>query len=470
MHKPMHIGSFVILILGWAALIPLTAHAADYYVAPNGDDTNPGTLAAPWRHIAYATCGGSYLCPIATNNSNKLKAGDTLYLRAGTYNESNIRFANSGTAESPIRVTAHPNETPTIDGQYTDGSGLSWGAVIFIDNNHYITLEGLTVRRGLRANVRIGYDYYPTNITIRNCDLSMFVASDNSGEITIVHGDNIIVEDNVLHGYQPYALDTSQSQNAAGVHIFYAGNVTIKNNTIVDTHSGIYYKGSVDNGSITKIENNLILDQKRWGVMSAKRGLLLRNNIIVTVAPGPGVRVFEESSSCDRLVSTDNRIDHNTIVNASTGILLDRSQACPGAVNTVVQDNLVADFQNNEHRGLSVYPYYGPPYGTGTDTSNTTFDHNMIYAAAYPSPIRILSNYYSAANAPLAGSGNIQQAPVFVDAANSDYTLAAASPGKNAASDGTDMGARICAVGPNPTCAGFGDSVAPAAPSNLTVQ
>jgi hypothetical protein len=59
---------------------------------------------------------------------------------------------------------------------------------------------------------------------------------------------------------------------------------------------------------------------------------------------------------------------------------------------------------------------------------------------------------------------------MFVNAASSDYTLAATSPGKNAASDGTDMGARICAVGPNPTCAGFGDTLAPAAPTNLTVQ
>jgi hypothetical protein len=49
-------------------------------------------------------------------------------------------------------------------------------------------------------------------------------------------------------------------------------------------------------------------------------------------------------------------------------------------------------------------------------------------------------------------------------------SLAPASPGKHAAADGEDMGARICAVGPNPTCGGFGDSLAPAAPTNLTVQ
>ncbi len=473
MHK--HAGRFVILLLGWAALIPLTAHAADYYVSPTGSDTNPGTLAAPWRHIAYATCGGSYLCPIATNNPNKLKAGDTLYLRAGVYNESNIRFANSGAVGAPITVASHPGETAEIDGGYTAISQLTGkGHIFFVDGptiangsvNH-VVIERLTMRNARNAMVMVGENYGPANVVIRDNEFIGLVSNDNSGCVFVNGANHVQVTNNTMHGWSCVA--GSSCTSAAGVHIFNGKTLAIRNNHFYGLRAGMYWKSGPDNNEITIFENNLVHDAHQ-GAMSNHRGTIIRNNLMYNLT-GSGVQVFEESASCDRLVTPDNRITHNTIVTAPTGIFLTRSQACAGAVNTVVLDNLIVDFTNGEHRGLSVWPYYVPQYGgSGVDTSNTTFDHNLIYAAAYPSPIRVLGNYYAATAAPLTGTGNIQQAPVFIDAANGDYTLTAASPGKNAASDGTDMGALICAVGPNPTCAGFGDTLAPAAPSNLTVQ
>ena len=35
-------------------LFPLTISAADFYVSPSGLDTNPGTLATPWKTIQKA--------------------------------------------------------------------------------------------------------------------------------------------------------------------------------------------------------------------------------------------------------------------------------------------------------------------------------------------------------------------------------------------------------------------------------
>ena len=407
---------FIIFLLHFSI-----ANADDYYVATDGSDSNPGTITQPWQHIAWATCGGSYGCPIATNNPNKLKAGDTLYIRAGTYNEYNIKFANSGASGNLITIKGYTGETAIIDGGFTDGSGLSWGAVIFIDNNHYITLDGLTIKRGLRANVRIGYDYYPTNITIKNCDLSDFVASDNSGEVTIGHSSNIVIENNRLHNRQAYSGDTSKGYNAAGVHIFYAGTLTIRNNEIYSTNNGVYYKGSWENGSTTIIENNLIYNQDKWGISVSKSDSIIRNNIIYNIGSllgTPAIQIFEESSSCDNLVSSDNKILHNTIVDVWRGIYLERSASCTGAVNTIIKDNLIYNFTNAEMRGLAVLPYW-----TGSDTSNTTFDHNLIYSSSFTSPIRVLGNYYTTATAPLTGTGNIQQAPIFTDYANKDFTL-----------------------------------------------
>jgi len=65
---------------GWAVAMALgawTAGAADYYVAQKGaaaDDKNPGTLEKPFKTINAGL--------------PKLKAGDTLWIREGTYRES----------------------------------------------------------------------------------------------------------------------------------------------------------------------------------------------------------------------------------------------------------------------------------------------------------------------------------------------------------------------------------------------
>ncbi|HYQ17251.1 MAG TPA: hypothetical protein VEQ58_15870, partial [Polyangiaceae bacterium] len=47
------------------------ARAADYYVAPDGDDANDGSLAKPFATIQ--------------KGADVAGAGDTVYLRGGTY-------------------------------------------------------------------------------------------------------------------------------------------------------------------------------------------------------------------------------------------------------------------------------------------------------------------------------------------------------------------------------------------------
>jgi hypothetical protein len=133
MRKPMHIGSFVILILGWIALIPSTAHAADYYVAPTGDDANPGTLDQPWRTIQKA--------------ANVMVAGDTVYVKEGTYLKDGvcgeycgIAPKNSGSAAAPITFKVYPGHKVVVD-QNFEYAGF------FIYDKSYITVEGFEIRR-----------------------------------------------------------------------------------------------------------------------------------------------------------------------------------------------------------------------------------------------------------------------------------------------------------------------------------
>jgi hypothetical protein len=79
-----------------------------------GDDASAGTEAAPWKTLAHAL--------------RKLKPGDTLYLRGGTYYEKSV-LSRSGTEESPITIASYPGELAVIDGglrEFAENPEGSW--------------------------------------------------------------------------------------------------------------------------------------------------------------------------------------------------------------------------------------------------------------------------------------------------------------------------------------------------------
>jgi hypothetical protein len=77
--------------------------AANYYVATNGSDSNPGTtIGAPFATLSKAVSVAS--------------AGKLIYIRGGTYNwSSGVSMSGSGTPTQPIRVFAYPGEAPVLD-------------------------------------------------------------------------------------------------------------------------------------------------------------------------------------------------------------------------------------------------------------------------------------------------------------------------------------------------------------------
>jgi uncharacterized repeat protein (TIGR02059 family) len=102
---------------------PISVFATEYYVATTGSDSNQGTISQPWATWQYAF--------------NKLKAGDILYVRGGTYtkmlgisgsNAFGVRVQGvNGTSSSHITVSAYPGEVPILDGSsltLTTGSNI----------------------------------------------------------------------------------------------------------------------------------------------------------------------------------------------------------------------------------------------------------------------------------------------------------------------------------------------------------
>ena len=100
-------------------------NGVEYYVAPDGDDANAGTIDAPWATIQHA--------------AGMLEPGNVVYLRDGVYNEAVITEAG-GTAEGDVAFAAYQDERPIIDGTGVDANNG------FIVVNDYVVLQGLTLR------------------------------------------------------------------------------------------------------------------------------------------------------------------------------------------------------------------------------------------------------------------------------------------------------------------------------------
>ena len=79
------------------------ASAAEYYVSPTGSDSNPGTQASPFASLQKA--------------NNSAAAGDTIWMRAGTYSSTGqITLSKSGTSDTNrTKIWAYPGEVPVID-------------------------------------------------------------------------------------------------------------------------------------------------------------------------------------------------------------------------------------------------------------------------------------------------------------------------------------------------------------------
>ena len=90
----------LIAILGGVAGV---ASAADYFVATNGVDTHAGTsVSSPFKTISKA--------------ASVMGAGDTCYIRGGTYYEVVAMNNKVGSSSSPITFSNYQDETVTLTG------------------------------------------------------------------------------------------------------------------------------------------------------------------------------------------------------------------------------------------------------------------------------------------------------------------------------------------------------------------
>lgn len=228
--------------VGGPVLTPLNA---TYYVALTGNDSNPGTQAAPWRTIQKA--------------ANTTTAGDTVLIGGGIYN-AKVSFTKSGSVGKPITFKNVQGQAPVIDGVGLGGNGYT--PLVDFSNVSYVTFDGFEVRNSAGMNVNIGgasHHLQLTNLNIHDSVGSSGIFISESSPVstfTVIRGNRVynnslggitlwlssggyyLIENNEVYGNRGNGnYDGIQvGGNSGGTH-----HVVVRNNIIHDN-------GSTDNG------------------------------------------------------------------------------------------------------------------------------------------------------------------------------------------------------------------------------
>ena len=457
---------------------------SSFYVSTNGNDSNPGSQAAPWRTIQHA--------------ADTARAGSTVNVRGGIYEEL-VSLRTSGNASDGfITFRSAPGETAVLDAAHFTPSGRS--AVLTIENKSYVRIEGFEIRNFrtaehrltplgisvigagshielLRNNVHhieqtftgrdapgrggngFGIAVYGTDA---KTPISELVIDGNevhhlktgSSESLVVNGNvtNFRITHNVVHdnnnigidviGFERTAPDPALDQARDGVvsgnrvyNITSRGNPAYGND---ENSDGIY----VDGGTRILIEQNVIHDVD-FGIelASEHKGrassyITARNNLIY--------HCHTAGVSIGGYAPERGRTDHSTVVNNT---LYENDTSNTGSGEFQMQWNMADNiFENN-------IVYAGPRCLVTLNRSQVdnnqppaVIDHNLYYCASGAK-----ASTWAGASATVTGfdkyvesTGNDRHSrfldPHFVDTTANEFHLQSDSP---ALAAGTTDGVRV---------------------------
>lgn len=178
-----------LLIFAWLLFLftPQIVHPTTFYVDQNhssASNTNPGNIQLPWLTIQHA--------------ATTITAGDTVFIRAGTYNE-HVFIEKSGNAFNYIVFAAYPGETPIID-----GTGVTESQNGIIIESSFIKLLGLEIS-----------NWNDNGIWVQNSsffEISDCIVHDVFYGIGLANGTHdFIINRTTVYNFNLYGFDVSPS-------------------------------------------------------------------------------------------------------------------------------------------------------------------------------------------------------------------------------------------------------------------
>ncbi len=407
-------GSFVLFLLPFLALAG-PAEPATYHVAPNGSDTSPGTLAAPFGTLQHA--------------ADLVLPGDTVLVRAGTYHQV-VTVSRSGTAGAEIVFAAYPGERPVLDGAGLLGS--EWlGGIVHVLNAAHIRVRGLTLTNagpGIQAAGILVEDSQHVTVedNVTDDTTSSGIGVWNCEDVTLQ--DNEVIRACTTGIQEQISVGGTRGFRVVGNRIHDAGGTdnggegiclkdgssdgVVRGNTVWNQPKkpGIYVDAWDKHTHDIEVDGNVVHDcTDGIGLASEMGGLLERvrvtNNVCYRNAY-LGLVVANYGDSATHPMN-DLRIVNNTFAGNGTsgwggGLAVDSREAR----SVVVRNNVV-----------SGHPSFGILVALAIPAGVVTVDHNLIDAFMG-----------DVGEGETRGTDAVEAEPRFVDAAAHDYRLAADSP------------------------------------------
>ncbi len=194
----------------------------DYYVAVDGNDSNPGTLEQPFATMQKAI--------------QAAEPGELVYVRGGVYEivqganpGAGIAFSKSGTSDTNrIRYFAYPGEVPVFDFarlQIQPDPNYTSGVVV---SGAWLHLKGFEIRNvpmNTRSNTGLSVNGGAHDDIFELLDLH-----DNFGSGMFIHtttGGHQVINCDSHDNYDPYSHQgDGQNADGFGVHYQETGEVT----------------------------------------------------------------------------------------------------------------------------------------------------------------------------------------------------------------------------------------------------
>lgn len=306
-----------------------------FFVAPGGNDLDPGTEAKPWQHIA--------------EGARRAVAGDTVFVRSGTYFE-NVTFETSGAAESWITFAVPAGEEVIIDG--TNSSMDYYVGMFDLPGISFVVIYGFHFQNCPGAGIRI--ESGANNIVVRNNVFTSYIRFSPIRTGWSAGTSNILIEGNVI--------DRSGGDYAEMISISDTKGVTVRNNHIKQNPlgEGIDLKDGTSDG---KVYANIVENTHAVGIYLDARGEMrnieIFNNFVHTPDAAAIVLANESDDAADyggKAVLDNISIFNNIIYGSAFGIRIAPfgNLSGTGTISNVKLVNNV--FSGNAENDVGLYP------------------------------------------------------------------------------------------------------------------
>jgi hypothetical protein len=315
----------IIIFIAGSALSPAKASSGNsYYVAPNGDDTNPGTIDQPWRTLA----------PV---HAKDFLPGDVIHFKRGGVWSGGMIINDSGVEGNPITFTDYGTGNRPV---FTNpgGQGSRSPIEVYAD---WIVVESFFVQDAYAAGISIanGADH---NV-IRNIEAT------NTGFGITIYGQYNLAIGNYLHDLN-IIVNTpggNDDYGAVGIMLFNSDNEISYN--IIEKCMAPSYDYGIDGGAVEwwgVADRNYV--HHNWATIS--NGFLevgggsARDTVVaynVSVNNGSFSTIHLSGPFASSVVNF--RIEHNTIVETKTdyqGYVLLGFEGDPTKDTALVRNNI----------------------------------------------------------------------------------------------------------------------------------